>query len=239
MRKQLITFVALVAIPALSFAQTADEVITKHVAALGGADKIAAIKTLEYEQTMSIQGMDLTSKSTFIVGKSMRSDISVMGQQITNVIDGDKGWMINPMMGGNTPQDMPAEALKSIKSATEPPMFQLAYAKSDKIPYELAGKEKFDGKDVFTIKTTRPEGTFNYYVDASSYQLLGFKGTVSMGGQQGETTAKFSDYKAVDGVNIPYSSEITAPGAPGTITAKLTKVSVNGTVDQTIFAKPK
>ncbi|GAB4022503.1 LolA family protein [Spirosoma koreense] len=239
MKKQLITLVALAAIPALSFAQTADEIIDKNITALGGADKIAAVKTLEYEQTMSIQGMDLTSKSTFVVGKSMRSDISVMGQQITNVIDNDKGWMINPMMGGNTPQDMPAEALKSIKSATEPPMLQLAYAKSDKIPYELVGKEKFDGKDVFTIKTTRPEGAFNYYVDATNFQLLGFKGTVSMGGQQGETTAKFSDYKTVDGLSVPYSSEITAPGAPGAITAKITKFTVNGNVDPAIFAKPK
>lgn len=239
MRKQLITLVALVAIPALSFAQTADEVITKYVTALGGADKIASIKTLEYEQTMSIQGMDLTAKNTFVIGKSMRSDISVMGQQITNVVDGDKGWMINPMMGGTTAQDMPADALKSIKGSTEPPMFQLAYAKSDNIPYELAGKEKFDGKDVFNIKTTRPEGTFSYYVDATNYQLLGFKGTVSMSGQKAETTAKFSDYKSVDGLTVPYSSELTAPGMPGTITAKLTKITVNGTVDPTIFAKPK
>ena len=37
MKKQLITLMALVVVPALSFAQTADEIIDKHVAALGGA----------------------------------------------------------------------------------------------------------------------------------------------------------------------------------------------------------
>ncbi len=239
MKKQLITLLALVAIPALTFAQTADEVLDKHIAAVGGADKLAALKTMDFEQSMSIQGMELTSKSTYVVGKSFRNDISVMGQQITNVIDGDKGWMVNPMQGGSSAQDMPADALKAAKSTTEPPMFQLAYAKINKYPYELVGKEKYKEKDAFAIKLTRPEGVFNYYVDAATYQLLGMKGTISMQGQQAETTASYSDYKPVDGLSIPYTSEVTAPQIPGSITAKLTKVNVNSTVDPTIFNKPK
>ena len=239
MKKQLITLVALVAIPALSFAQTADEIITKHVAALGGADKIAAIKTMEYEQTMSVQGMDLTAKTSYVLGKSVRNDISVMGQQITNVVDGETGWMVNPMAGGSAPQDMPAEALKAAKGTTEPGMFQLAYLKANKYPYELVGKEKYNGKDAFNLKVTRPEGAYNYYVDAGNYQLLGTKGTISAQGQQVETTAMYSDYKPVDGVNVPYTSELTIPGAPGSVSAKITKVTVNGAIDPSIFSKPK
>ena len=238
MKKQLITLVALVAIPAFSFAQTADEVIDKHVAALGGADKIAAVKTMQYEQTMSIQGMDLTAKAAYVVGKSVRSDISVMGQQITNVVDGDKGWMINPMAGGTTAQDLPADAMKQAKGTTEPNMFQLAYLKADKYPYELVGKEKQNGKDVYNLKVTRPEGAYNYYIDATTYQLLGYKGSVEVQGQKGETTGNYSDYKAVEGIMVPFTSDITAPGMPGTITAKLTKITFNPTVDPTIFAKP-
>ncbi|MBC3785227.1 DUF4292 domain-containing protein [Spirosoma utsteinense] len=238
MKKQLITLVALVVLPAFSFAQTADEVLDKHVAALGGADKIAAIKTMEYEQTMSVQGMDLTAKAAYVVGKSVRSDISVMGQQITNVIDGDKGWMINPMAGGTTAQDIPADAMKQAKGTTEPNMFQLAYLKANKYPYELVGKEKQNGKDVFNLKVTRPEGTFNYYLDAATYQLLSYKGAVDVQGQKGETTGTYSDYKQVEGITVPFTSDITAPGMPGTITAKMTKLTLNPTVDPKIFAKP-
>lgn len=239
MKRQLITLVALVAIPAFSLAQTADEVIDKHVAALGGADKIAAIKTMEYEQTMSVQGMDITAKAAYVVGKSVRSDVSVMGQQITNVIDGDKGWMINPMAGGTTAQDLPADAMKMAKGTTEPNVFQLAYLKTNKYPYELVGKEKQNDKDVYNLKVTRPEGTFNYFIDAASYRLLGFKGAVDVQGQKGETTGAYSDYKEVEGVTVPFTSDITAPGMPGTITAKLTKVTFNSTIDLTIFSKPK
>lgn len=132
MKKQLITLIALVAIPTFSFAQTADEVIDKHIAALGGADKIAAVKTMEQEQTMSVQGMDIVAKAAYVVGKSVRSDVSVMGQQITNVVDGDKGWTINPMMGGTTPKDLTAEEMKLAKGTAEPNVFQLAYLKANK-----------------------------------------------------------------------------------------------------------
>jgi hypothetical protein len=239
MKKQLITLVALVALPAFSFAQTADEVLTKHVTALGGADKIAAIKTMEYEQTMSVQGMDITSKAAYVVGKSVRNDVSVMGQQITNVIDGDKGWIINPMSGGTTAQDMPADAMKMAKSTTEPNMFQLAYLKTNKYPYELVGKEKQNDKDVYNLKVTRPEGAFNYFVDAATYQLLGFKGAVDVQGQKVETTGKYSDYKEVEGIMVPFTSDITAPMMPGTVTTKLTKVTFNSAIDPTIFNKPK
>jgi hypothetical protein len=238
MKKQLITLIVMVAMPALTFAQTADQIISKHVAAIGGADKIAAIKTMQYDQTMSIQGMELASKTVYVLGKSVRSDVSVMGQQITNVIDGDTGWMINPMQGGNA-QDLPADAVKAGKGTTEPNIFQLAYLKDNKYPYQLVGKEKYKNKDAFNLKVTRPEGVFNYYLDAGTYQLLGTKGIINAQGQQVETTSTYSDYKPVDGISVPYTSEMTIPNMPGPVVAKVTNVSFNNTVDPTVFAKPK
>lgn len=239
MKKQLIALVAIVAIPFGSFAQTADEVVSKHIAALGGADKIAAVKTAEYEQTMSIMGMELAAKTTIVVGKSSRSDITVMGQQITSVVDGDKGWGINPMQGGSAPQELPADQVKMQKGNTEPTGLQLAYASINKLPYELVGKEKQGGKDVYTIKVTRPEGVFTYYVDASNYQLVSSKATLMVQGQPTEGTVTYADYKQVDGLTLPYTVEITGGGMPGTMTAKVTKLTLNNTVDPTIFVMPK
>jgi len=234
MRKQLITLIAVLTVPVLSFAQTADEIIDKHIAALGGADKIAAVKTMNVEQSMSIMGNEMTSKSTYVVGKSMRSDISVMGSNITTVFDDDKGWMINPMQGGTTATDMPAEAMKAAHSSTQPQMIPLAYVKEDHYPVTLVGKEQFNGKEAFNLKVDRPEGAFNYFVDATTYQLVGMKGTTP----QGEISATYSDYQTINGLTIPYGSEINTPMAPAPITGKITKLTINGPVDDTIFDKP-
>lgn len=92
---------------------------------------------------------------------------------------------------------------------------------------------------MFNLKVPRPEGTFNYFVDAATYQLTGFKGAVNIQGQPGETTGSYSDFKEVEGITLPFTSGITAPGMPGTITTKLTKVTFNQTIDPSIFNKPK
>lgn len=239
MKKQLITLVALVAIPALSFAQTASEIIDKNIAALGGTDKIAAVKTLQYDQSMNIMGMDMTGKSTIVVGQSVRNDISVMGQQMTTVVDGDKGWMINPMAGGTAAQPIPDEQLKTQKANTVVVGTDLAVAKDKKYPVELVGKEKMDGKDVFNLKVTRPEGVANYFVDANTYQLQGMKTTVNVQGQSGEVKMQYGGYKTIEGLTIPSTVEVNSPAMPGAMKMTLSNMVFNGKVDPSIFAMPK
>jgi outer membrane lipoprotein-sorting protein len=239
MKKQLITLITFVAIPALSFAQTASEIIDKNIAALGGADKVAAVKSLQYDQSMSIMGMDLTGKATIVVGKSLRNDVSVMGQQITTVIDGDKGWAINPMQGGTAPQALPEDQVKLQKGNAIIVGTDLVTAKNQKYPVELVGKEKLNDKDVFNLKVTRPEGVANYYVDTNDYKLLGMKTVMSVQGQSGEVKINYGNYKTIDGLTIPSTLELNNPSMPGQVTMTLTNVVFNPTVDSSIFAMPK
>ncbi|WP_080058127.1 LolA-like protein [Spirosoma aerolatum] len=239
MKTQLKTLIALVAFPALTFAQTADEVIDKNIAALGGADKVAAVKTLQYDQSMSIMGMDLSGKASIVVGKSMRQDISVMGQQITTVVDGDKGWTINPMQGGTTPTALPDDQVKMQKGNTNVMGADLLTAKTQKYPVEFVGKEKQGDKDVYNLKVTRPEGVANYYVDASNYQITGMKATVNVQGQSGDIKLKYGGYKTIEGLTIPTTIDMETPGAPGPITITVSNIAFNPTIDPTIFAMPK
>ena len=239
MKKQLIVLFALVAIPALSFAQTADEIINKNIAALGGADKIAAVKSLQYDQNMSIMGQEITGKTTIVVGQSYRSDMSIMGQQITQAFDGDKGWAINPMTGAATAQAIPDDQLKILKGNATVIGTDLAIAKDKKYPVELVGKEKQNDKDVFNLKVTRPEGVANYYIDAATYQLLGMKATVNVSGQSGDVKVKYGNYKTMEGLNIPSSLELDNPGMPGTLAMTLTNIVFNPKIDPAIFAMPK
>ena len=239
MKKQLITLVALVAIPAFSFAQTAQEIIDKNISAVGGADKLAAVKSVSYDQGMNVMGMDLTGKSTVVVGKSLRTDISVMGQQITTVVDGDKGWTVNPMQGGTAPQALPEDQVKMQKGNAHIIGADLAVAKAEKYPVELVGKEKMDDKEVYNLKVTRPEGVANYFVDASTNQLVGMKSTVSIQGQSGDVKIKYGNYKTIDGLTIPTSMDLENPAMPGPMTMTLSNIVFNPTVDSAIFAMPK
>ena len=136
----------LLATSATIFAQTADEIVAKHIEAMGGADKWKALKAMEMKNKYSVKGMDIESKTVIVNGKSLRTDISVMGQEIISAVDGETGWTQQPtMMGGSgEPEDMPGALIKESRKQVNLGGSLLAY-KENGSALELVGKEKLEG----------------------------------------------------------------------------------------------
>jgi hypothetical protein len=218
-----------------SYAQTVDEIVDKHVAAIGGMDKIKAVNTLVVERSLAVQGMEIPNKTTLVVGKSVRNESTVMGNTMIQVVDDSKGWMIRPTMMGGTgePEDMPDDQLKQQLSSLDPFGGMVGYKeKGNKV--ELVGKETANKTDVFHMKVTSKDGQVtDQFVDANTYLLSKIK--VSMNGQDGEID--LSDYKEVDGVKFANTMEISNPQM-GTMSFITNKISVNAPVDAAIFKKP-
>ncbi len=216
-------------------AQTVDEIIDKHVAALGGLDKLNAVKTLYVERSFAVQGMTIPSKSTMIVGKAMRTESSVMGNSMVQVVDGTTGWMIRPAMMGGTgdPEDMPADQIKQQIGQLDP-FGPLVNYKDKGSKVDLVGKEKVDGKDAYHLTVTTKEGQkVEEFVDANTYLVSKVK--MMMNGQAGEID--HSDYKETGGIKFAQTMEIASPQA-GNLTFTTEKIVINGKVDETIFKKP-
>ncbi|MBO0950939.1 outer membrane lipoprotein-sorting protein [Fibrella forsythiae] len=218
-----------------AYAQTVDELVDKHVAALGGMDKLSAVKSVVTDRSLSVQGMEIPSVTTVMVGKAMRSESTVMGNSMVQVVNGSTGWMIRPAMMGGTgdPEDMDANTLKQSMSQLYP-FGSLVNYKDNGTKVELVGKEQVDKKDVYHLKVTPKDGsTIDQYLDATTYLVSKIK--TSMNGQEGEIL--FSDYKEVNGVKFPNTMEIVG-GQMGSISFNTNKVVVNGPVDEAIFKKP-
>ena len=85
-----IKLLCMLAIATLSFAfvngQTVDEIVAKHVEAMGGADKLKTVNTISTERVIAVQGMEIPSKSVIVVGKSLRSESTVMGNSMVQVL---------------------------------------------------------------------------------------------------------------------------------------------------------
>lgn len=232
--KMFVAFAAAL-ISAGSFAQTVDEIVDKHVTALGGMDKIKAVNTVITERSLAVQGMEIPTKTVLVVGKSLRNESTVMGNSMVQVVDDSKGWMIRPTQMGGTgePEDMPADQLKQ-QIASLDPFGGLVNYKEKGNKVELVGKEKLDKKDVYHLKVTSKEGTtMDEYLDAETYLVSRVK--VDMNGQSGEID--LSDYKEVEGVKFPNTMDITN-AQMGTMSFITSKVSVNTPVDSAIFKKP-
>src|SRR3954466_5101774 len=102
--------VTIVAILTFAFvhAQTADEVIQKHLEATGGADKWPTVHSIIMEAVaVSQNGQEVTTKVTKVQGKILRREVNFGMGTMKMVVTPETGWFANPRNGGSF-EPMPA-----------------------------------------------------------------------------------------------------------------------------------
>jgi outer membrane lipoprotein-sorting protein len=222
-----------------AFAQTADEIVAKHIEATGGAEKWKALKSMEMVNKFNVQGMDIESKSVIVNGKSSRTDVALMGQEIISVIDGETGWAQQPAMMGGTgePEDMPGALVKEGRKQINLGGSLLNY-KENGSTVELVGKEKLDGVDVYHLKLTEKGGDVtNLFLSTSNYYTLKSSGKRNVQGKEIDAEVTYSNFKQVEGLTFPHTMEVPSPMG-GTMTMETDSIKLNPKVDETIFKKP-
>lgn len=237
--KIIVSAFILLATSAVSFAQTANEIVAKHIEAMGGADKWKAVKAMEMNNKFTVQGMDIASKTVIVSGKSLRTDISVMGQEIISAIDGETGWAQQPAMMGGTgePEDMPGAMIKESRKQVYLGGSLMNY-KENGSTIELVGKEKLEGVDVYHLKLTEKAGDVtNLFVSTSNYYVLKSAGKRNIQGKDVDAEVNFSNFKQVEGLTFPYTMETASPMG-GMMTIETDSIKLNPKIDESIFKKP-
>jgi hypothetical protein len=112
--KFLLLGIAVVAFSALQ-AQTADEIIAKHVEAIGGKDKLSQVKSLYTEATMEVMGNQAPVVEYLLQGKGFKTETDFQGSKIIQCITEKGGWSVNPMAGATEAMAMPEEQYKGSK----------------------------------------------------------------------------------------------------------------------------
>jgi outer membrane lipoprotein-sorting protein len=232
-RKTLIAVAAVTALFCLSssaFAQTVDEIVAKNLAAKGGIEKLKSIQSLRSTGTMSAQGQMVTITSSAKRPNMTRQEILMGGQTMLMVFDGTTARMINPMVSP-TPVDMPAEQLEMIKDQSDIDGPLVDY-KAKGYQIEFVGAEMVDGKKALHLRIHRKSMPVqDVYLDSVTY--LEAKVSTSVPGS-GVIETQFGDYRAVDGMTMPFSIKTVAAGM--TLNEmKLTKIEVNVKLDDAIF----
>ena len=211
-------------------AQTADEVIDKYVEAMGGKEKLAALKTVKMSGSMSVQGTDVTLTITKSHMAGMRVDMEIMGSSNYQVANTKGGWVFMPVMGMGSPQQMDEEQFKSTSSQFDV-QGALFNAKEKGSTVEMVGKEKVDGAEAYNMKVTYQTGkTANFFIDTKTNRLIKTSSKATVQGQEMDMETSFSDYKQnADGYWFAY----TTTNMQGTIT--FDKIESNVKVDEAIF----
>ena len=223
---------ALLAFTTTLRAQTADDIVNKYVAAIGGKDVINGVKSLIVETSVTVMGNDVPSTTTVVVGKGYKNESDFQGTKMVQCVTDKGGWMVNPMMGAPTPTAMTDDQVKAQKLQLQ--VDPLANYAASGYKIELLGKDSADYK----LKMTGTGVDVTYYINMKTYLPDKLVSHVSVGGQDGETTITFSDYRKTDaGLVYPYAETLDLPQYSLAIAIK--KITINPTVDPTIFDMPK
>jgi outer membrane lipoprotein-sorting protein len=220
-------------------AQTADEIINKHLAARGGKDKIKAVQSERITGKLVMgQGMEAPITMELARPNKMRMEFTLQGMTGVQAYDGKSGWSVMPFMGKTEPEAMSADDIKQAEDQADMDGLLVDY-KDKGHQVEYVGKEDVEGTPAYKLKVTKKNGdVVNVYIDAESYMNIKEAGKVKVRGQEIEGQTNFGDFKTVDGLVFPFSIEQKAQGAPGGMVISISKIEVNPGVDASRFAMP-
>lgn len=220
------------------FSQTVDEVIEKHIDALGGKDKLLAIKSVRYTGSFSAGGFDAPLTLTIKRPGKVRLEISIQGMSLIRAYDGKIAWSINPFQGKQGPEKLPEDQEKQLKRQSDIDGSFLNY-KEKGYKAELIGKEDLDSSQVYKIKLTYPDGDETYYyIDAVTYLIKKSTGKRKINGKDVDTETLYSGHIQVDGVMFPTVIDVRQAGQDEGQKAVMDKIETNVEVDDSIFKMP-
>ena len=202
--------------------------MASYIEAIGGNAAVESVQTMLFNAEVTIEGAPF--KPTAVIKSmapnksSMEMSIAGMGTIMKQKFDGTTGYAEQQGMKQPMSEEDVAE------QASQKGLFPEAHYTADEI--EIMSLSDLDGTDVYKIKVKGVSESFRYY-DANSGLLLREEATEEAQGQSVTTITVHSDYRAVDGVMIPFGRKITA--GPQVFGFNASEVVVNSGVTEADF----
>jgi hypothetical protein len=189
-------------------AQTIDEIINKHIEAMGGRQKIMSLSSVLMTGTFKATGdtanIPIVTTKKHLVGS--RIDIEANKTNNYQIITPDKGWIFTPVAGDKEPRPLNDAQFKvgQIQLDLHEPFINPG---EKKYKIEMAGKETINGSICNKLKVTAPNSNVTvYYFDSKSNFIIQASTKMFQFGAMEDVITTFSDYKSnVDGYWFAYS----------------------------------
>jgi outer membrane lipoprotein-sorting protein len=233
MKQALLLLFPLAGLSAQASAQTADEIVAKHIEARGGAAKFAAIHAVRVKGRLR-SGDGPYSPVTVLATASgkFRMELTAGGQAILQSYDGKTAWQGNEPAKGE-------EATQILDQATGALAGQLWDYKKNHIKIETGGRGKWHDHDVLTLRLKLPTETpMTLYLDPKTYLEIGEDLTVKINGKETIIEETVTDHHRFGGVLFPCTFQSGIKGQPAGEHLEMLEIQINPAIDDAVF-RPK
>ena len=228
--------------PSASWAQTVEEIVTRHITARGGREKLAAVQTVKMTRTVATG-----------IGTTLRVIVYRKRPALMRVEQG-------PAQPGApmTPRGINAEAVWDMVQGKVVPRTPQLAAEAREVDADfdgllvdwrekghavvLAGREPMPAGDTYKLTVTLKSGLVRtIYLDANTYLDRRHTGVLNLpNGRRFDITIDFDNWRDVDGVKFPFDivEERTGKEPVVTLVTYTEKIEVNVPMDDSLFLAP-
>jgi outer membrane lipoprotein-sorting protein len=226
--------------PAAVSAQTVDEIVARHLAARGGREALAALRSVRMTgRAYAGPGREAIVRREIARPGRIRTEFVFQGTTGVYVWDGSAGWRVSPLDGGLEPEPLSADAaaLSAEQADFEGPLVDWK-AKGHAV--ERVGSEALPGGAADKLKVTLKSGVVRHiWVDAKTGLVVRTESTRKLRGHELAFETVYGDYREIGGVRFAHSIEIGVRGRPQRMRIVVESVETNPPLDDSRFALPR
>ena len=235
---------ASVAVPACAQQLNAQGLIDRNIEARGGAQALAAVKSIRFNGKIIFPGdfelsYDEVRARGGASGAQSRMEGSIQGLTYMQGYDGSTAWRVNPFQGRRDAEKMSADEVRSMEDASRIEGV-LQASRSDGSTVSYLGREDFDGTSAYKLRIQQKDGDeFVYLLDPDTFLEIKITETRKIRGAEQTTEIELGDYERVEGVYFPMSVENWQQGRPNQRQRVIIETAqANPPVNPALFAEP-
>jgi hypothetical protein len=221
-------------------APSLDEIVARHVAARGGREAIAAVRTLRMtgRATEGPGRVAIVRREIARPGR-IRTEFEFQGTTGVYVWDGSAGWRVSPLDGSLEPEPLSpdAAALASEQADIDGPLLDWK-AKGHAVA--LAGRADLPGGPAWRLAVTLKSGVVRQlFLDAATGLLVRSESTRALRGHPLTFETVYGDYRETSGVRFARTIETGVKDRVRRLKIAVETVETNPVLDEARFKLPR
>ena len=211
----------------------------KVVTALGGREKIAAVKDVRTHSQVTAQAasgeMAISMETTMVFPDHLAQQVDGPYGRFVMIATPAGAYLLTDQGPKDLPNLMRDELLRQV---TRTAYFLVQKSDDPKFRVALGGEEKVGDAATRALDVSYGEDAVRWFVAPATGRILrSSHDSISQTGKTVRVVSDFSDFKTADGLTLPYRIVVKTEGEPDQ-TVTLDEVKINPGADPKLFEKP-